>query len=161
MKVGDLMTKRVICVRANEPVSTAVEQMWAQDCGALPVLDPNGDRVIGMITDRDACMAAWHLGRPMRDISVGEAGSRVLYFCGPDDSVASAEALMRQKQVRRLPVLDAYGRIAGVLSLADIVRAADRERGSRERDIPADELTATVSAICCPPQNTTSPARAA
>jgi CBS domain-containing protein len=161
MKVADLMTKNVICVRVNEPLSVAAEQMWKHDCGALPVLDQAGERLIGMVTDRDICMTAWKSHKALQNISVSDATSRMIYFCTPDDSIASAEALMREKQVRRLPVIDRDGRCVGILALADIARETDRERSRRDKEIVPDELAATLAAICNPPQNTTVPVRAA
>ena len=160
MKVADLMTRKVICVRANEPLSVAAEQMWQHDCGVLPVLDEAGQRLVGMITDRDICMTAWKRRQTLEQIAASHAASRTLLFCSPEDSIASAEAVMREKQVRRLPVLDREGHCVGILSLADIARETDRERSRRDKEIVADDLAATIAAICHPPQNTTAPARA-
>lgn len=160
MKVSDLMTKNVICIRVNEPLSVAADQMWNHDCGALPVMDQAGERVIGMVTDRDICMTAWKKQKALQDIPVSEAMSRMVYFCSPDDSIAQAEAQMREKQVRRMPVIDREGRCIGILSLADIAREAERERNRRDKEIVADEIASTVAAICHPPQNTSVPARA-
>jgi CBS domain-containing protein len=75
-----------------------------------------------------------------------------LSVCRAGDSVESAEQLMRSKQFRRLPVVDDERRVVGILSLADIVRAAGKQRASGRREIPADEVTATLVDICQPRQ---------
>src|SRR5687768_2334487 len=118
MKVTDLMTRKVACVRADEPLSSAAKLMWDCDCGAVPVID-GSDRVVGMITDRDICMATWSRDQAPSGISVHQAMSEELHQCSPDASVATAEGLMRSKQIRRIPVVDENQRLAGILSLAD------------------------------------------
>jgi CBS-domain-containing membrane protein len=153
MRVADLMTKDVACCRANEPLSVAAKLMWDSDCGALPVLDDAGERVVGMITDRDICMCTWMRRSAPQDIPVNEAMSRTLHACSPGDSVASAEAVMRDNKIRRLPVLDAHGRLDGIISLADIVREAERERNRPQKEVGADEIAQTLATICQPPAN--------
>jgi CBS domain-containing protein len=154
MRVRELMTKDVATCGAADPCSAAVRLMWDCDCGAIPIVEPGG-RLVGMITDRDICMAAWMQDCSPRAIPIGFVMSRDLSVCGPDDDLASAERLMRSKQIRRLPVVDAERRLIGLLSLADIVREA-RGRGSN-RAI-AEDLTATLADICEPrPEETSRP----
>jgi len=150
MKIRDLMTKKVASVRATDSTALAARLMWDCDCGAVPVLDGDG-RAIAMITDRDICMAALMRDRPPSAIAVSEAMSRELQCCGPDDSVAAAEELMRRHQIRRVPIVDRDGRPLGLLSLADIVRATDRHRGRTDRQVPPEEIAVTLADICATP----------
>ena len=151
MKVADLMTQKVACVRADEPLSSAARLMWDCDCGAVPVIDGT-DRVVGMITDRDICMATWSRDQAPSGISVDQAMSEELHQCSPDASVATAENLMRSKQVRRIPVVDENQHLAGILSLADIARS-DAIAGTRAASAKRqpDEIAATLARICQPP----------
>jgi CBS domain-containing protein len=148
MKVENLMTKIVASCREDMPLSAAAKLMWDCDCGSVPVVSSDG-RVIGMITDRDICMAAWMQNRPLSAIPVWEAMSREVYACTPDESVASAERLMCSRQVRRLPVVDEERRLVGMLSLADLVRHAQRRDRKAPQIVPA-EIFATLAEICMP-----------
>jgi CBS domain-containing protein len=127
-KIADVMTRDVCAVRRNEPVSTAAKLMWDADCGAVPVLDEQGDAVVGMITDRDICMASWTQDRPASAIPVASAMSDSLCYCSPEDDLASAVNLMRSRRVRRIPVLSADHHLAGIISLADLVRTEHQRR---------------------------------
>jgi CBS domain-containing protein len=121
--------------------------MWAFDCGCVPVCDGD-DRVVGMITDRDICLATYFSGKPPREIAVGEAMARHVLACAPADRVAAAEMTMRAAQVRRLPVIGADGRLVGILSLNDIaVRAADQKATN---ELTLDEVARTLGAISYP-----------
>jgi CBS domain-containing protein len=148
MTVETVMTRTVAACRADQPVSVAANLMWDCDCGSVPVVDGEG-RVIGMITDRDICMAAWMQNRPPSNIPVWEAMSREVYTCAPSESVAAAERLMCSRQVRRLPVVDEEHRLVGILSLADLVRQVQRGGGRASQVVPA-EVAATLAEICQP-----------
>lgn len=161
MKVAELMTKNVVSIGSHEPASAAAKLMWDCDCGAIPVVE--NQRVVGMITDRDICMAAWMRDQPLSHVRASEVMSRALFYCSPSDTVGVAENLMRSKQIRRLPVVDDLRQLVGILSLADIVRGADGGaiRGT-SNELDAQEIMLTLSRICRPPQAAgTSPSVAA
>jgi CBS domain-containing protein len=120
--------------------------MWNHDVGALAVLDESG-RPIAMITDRDACMAAYINGRPLSEIPVAAAMSKSLAVARTTDSVSEAEQAMKEHQVRRIPVVDDSGQLAGILSQNDLLREAARERESPNKEITALEVTATLAAV--------------
>jgi CBS-domain-containing membrane protein len=120
--------------------------MWNHDCGCLPVVDEQR-RVIGMITDRDVCMAALTQGRRLDEMLVSSAMSWRVVACSPSDSIVSAEERMRMNQVRRLPVVDEGGRLLGVLSLADVAREATREMLLDSKDVVGDHVAATLAAV--------------
>jgi CBS domain-containing protein len=122
MIVMDLMTKETACVGVYESLASAAQRMWQQDCGALPVIHEDGS-VVGMITDRDICMATWSRGSAPAALTVRDAMSTSIVTCRPGDSLREVEAAMRSSQVRRLPVVDDEQRLIGIVSLADIARA--------------------------------------
>ena len=162
MKVTDVMTKEVVCCTSADPASVPARLMWDCDCGSVPVIDPQTRRTVGMITDRDICMATWIQDRPPASIPVSEVMSRELHFCSPDSSMAEAERIMRSRQIRRLPVLDSEQRLLGILSLADIVRLSEREKTRSRREVAPEEVASTLGDICEPRRNGQSkqPARA-
>lgn len=151
MNVRKLMTSPATTCHAGDPMSRAAQIMWESDCGAVPVVDSDG-RPVAMITDRDICIAAYTQGRALRDIPVSVAMSKTIVTCSLDEPVATAEALMRGQQIRRLPVVDREGRIAGILSLNDIATHSRLSTGAAAHaELGADAIAATLSAICAHP----------
>lgn len=120
MKVRNCMTTPVFTVHPMDSLRHAARLMWDRDCGALPVAD--GGLVVGMITDRDICMAALIQQAPLGEIFVVSAMSRTVHVCTDDDTVEAAEEIMRRNQVRRLPVQDGARKLVGILSLNDLAR---------------------------------------
>lgn len=119
MKIEDIMTRDVRSCAPEESLSSAAQIMWEADCGAVPVVDTER-RVIGMITDRDICMASHLQGVPLRDASVGSAMARDIKCCGPHDTPATVQAMMQQNKIRRVPVVDSQRRLIGIITLADL-----------------------------------------
>jgi CBS domain-containing protein len=147
MRVVNLMTSNVASVRADNSLSTAARLMWESDCGAIPVLDSQDDRVVGIITDRDICMATWSKGQAPGNLTVANAMSKELVTCSPQDSVGTAESLMQTHKIRRVPVVDAERRLLGIIALADIARSAGATGAASDPDLSLEKLAATVAAI--------------
>lgn len=125
MKISKLMTTDVITCRTSDPLELAAQQMWTYEVGALPVVDEHG-RVVGMLTDRDALMAAFTRGEPLRAISVGSTMSADPCTCSQDDDHTTVEAEMSRRQIRRVPVVDGDGHPVGMFSVTDLARATQR-----------------------------------
>lgn len=123
MKIDALMTRDVMACRPWDSGLRAAQLMWDFDCGALPVTDASG-RLLGMLTDRDLCMAAYLQGKRLDELRVQDVIARAAIVCRRDDPVSAAHSLMRQYQIRRVPVVDDQGRLCGILSLADLLRDA-------------------------------------
>jgi CBS-domain-containing membrane protein len=123
--------------------------MWEHDCGVVPVT-AEGDgstRVVGMLTDRDICMAAYTQGRALTEIPVASAMSRQLYSCRASDALAVALKVMETNRVHRLPVVDQDEHLVGVLSLADIAREAQHEHGTKAAQVTDAAVAEAVEAI--------------
>ncbi|MBI4365090.1 MAG: CBS domain-containing protein [Candidatus Latescibacteria bacterium] len=136
LHVSDLMVRNVESCTPASDLTAAAMVMWRRDCGIVPVIDEPGERTVGVITDRDICMAVATRGRPASQISVGEVMSHEVFCCRPEDTLVSALDAMRTSKVRRLPVTDAEGRLRGMLSLNDVVihtRALDSGRDAEPR----------------------------
>jgi CBS-domain-containing membrane protein len=106
--------------------------------------------VVGIVTDRDICMAAYTQGRALHEISVSTVMTRDVVACQPADTIARVEERMRESRVRRLPVLDDGGQLLGMISLTDIAREAALERRKRTRQVSDADVGKTLSAICEP-----------
>jgi CBS domain-containing protein len=127
MKVRDLMLRKVATTDPEERLDRAVQRMNERNCGALPVVDEEY-RVLAMVTDRDICLSAWRADAKLSELRVRDAMSKTVVSCRPEDPLEEAERLMSLNQVRRLPVVDARGRLEGLLPLEDLAREARRER---------------------------------
>ncbi len=152
MQVREIMTADVKSCRPETDLATAATIMWEQDCGCVPVTGDDG-RVSGMITDRDICMAVATRLRIARDISVGEVISGKVHACSPDVDVKDALRIMQQEKLHRLPVLDGEGRLAGILSLNDLVLHA--KKGGGKKHVSHSEVMATLKSLS---EHRTSPA---
>jgi CBS domain-containing protein len=139
--VRSLMTTHVRTCRADDSLVHAAQLMWDTDCGAVPVV--TYDAVVGVITDRDICMASYTQGKRLGDISVESAMSKAPFSCGPDESVGAALATMGDKRVRRLPVLNENGKLLGIISISDVTRWA----GSLANPAVEAALTDALAAI--------------
>ena len=143
MNVEQLMSKNVKTCSAYDTLELAARIMWENDCGAVPIVDTD-DRPIGMITDRDICMAGYTQGMQYWQIPVATAASKTIFSVHPSDSLQTAEEMMRAHQVRRLVVTNDRGQLVGILSLGDLARHA----GRRADDVSVDEVAQTLSGVC-------------
>ncbi len=143
MKVQEVMAKTVWTCRSGDAMSTPARLMWEHDIGAVPVLGA-GEAIVGIVTDRDLCMCAYFMGEPLTAVPVDHAMSKVVCTIEPGQTLEKAEDLMRSKQIRRLPVVDA-GKLVGMISLGDLARAAQARKA-----ITASEVNATLAAIVEP-----------
>jgi CBS domain-containing protein len=152
MKIENLMTPDVQYCHPQDTLESAAEKMWDYDIGCLPVVD-DSHNAVGMITDRDICMAAYTQGRLLSELPVAIAMSKELYACMPNDSIKDAEEALRAHQVRRLPVLNRDRKLVGIVSLNDIIREAEREISFKTHDISTQEVTETLASVCQPRQH--------
>ena len=122
MKVSEVMTREVQTVRPDQAVKEAASFMLSADAGSIPVTE--GDRLIGMITDRDIAVRGIAKGygpdTPVRELMTDD-----LVIARIDDDVEEVASRMSQAQVRRLPVVDRDERLCGIVSLAALSREAD------------------------------------
>jgi CBS domain-containing protein len=144
--VGSIMTRNVVSCSGNDTLHRAAQIMWDRDCGAIPVVDAEG-RAVGLVTDRDLCMAAYTRGRPLSAISVSSLLSGKLHTCAASTSLDEAVARMRTQRVRRLVVVDPKDqRLVGMLSLADLARHLSRPGvPRRSASIALSELLGALS----------------
>lgn len=149
MQVKELMTRDVEACRAEETLHRAAQIMWDRDCGIVPVVDGER-RVVGVLTDRDICMATYTKDARPSAIRVGDVMSRDVQSCGPDDSLADAEAAMKLRHVRRVPVIDGQAKLVGLLSLNDLAREAARAPAKKHAGVAAGDLVETLASVCTP-----------
>ena len=123
MNVQEIMTNDVRWCGLGTNLATAAKLMWDTDCGVLPVVNGEG-QVLGMITDRDICMACATKNRAPSELTVFDAVSGKTHRCKASDDVHAAMDVMKREQVRRLPVVDEEGVLQGVISINDFILLA-------------------------------------
>lgn len=122
MKVRELMTRHVQTVRPDQSAQEAASFMLDADAGSIPVTE--GDRLVGMITDRDIAVRGVAKGYGP-DMPVRELMTNDIVIARDDDDVEEVASKMSEAQVRRLPVVDGNDRLCGIISLGDLSREAD------------------------------------
>jgi CBS domain-containing protein len=145
MNVKEVMSREIKTIRMVDRLDAAARVMWEQDCGIVPVVDGN-QALVGVVTDRDLCMAGYTQGRPLGEIPVTTVMARGVATCRPDEALATAVALMQQRQIHRLPVVDARNVVVGMLATNDLVRLAH----SRPAAFEATNVLKTLAAIAAP-----------
>jgi CBS domain-containing protein len=127
MQVREVMTRGVECARPDDSITVAAERMWELNVGSLPVCG-DGDRLVGVLTDRDITVRATAAGSDPASTYVGDVMTPQVVYCYEDQDVSEAAELMKQKQVRRLVVLDRDKRLVGIVSLGDLAVDAGDEQ---------------------------------
>jgi CBS domain-containing protein len=131
MRISEICTRNVVHIGATASVREAAQTMRKNHVGALVVIDqPNGERIpIGVITDRDIVVSVVAPGVDPQALTVGDVMSRPPATCGEEQDIFDAIQTMRARGVRRLPVLNAMGGLAGMLSTDDIHGALSMHSG--------------------------------
>lgn len=122
----DVMTGGAECIGETETVLDAARRLAELNVGSMPICGED-DRLKGMVTDRDIVVKVLAQGRDPATTQAGELGQGKPITIGADDPVDEAMAVMKEHQVRRLPVIDGH-RLVGIVSQADLARKADHER---------------------------------
>jgi CBS domain-containing protein len=120
MRVSEVMTPGVRLVSPEHPISEAARLMAEIDAGALPVSE--GDRLVGMITDRDIAVRAVAEQKPPTT-KVGEVMSQEVLYCFDDQDLEDIAQNMSDMKVRRLPVVDREKRLVGIVSIGDLAKS--------------------------------------
>lgn len=127
-------------------VSGNTELMWTGDCGFLPVVGEGG-RVVGIITDRDICVALGTRGRPSGEVTIAEVMTSKVYSCLPEDDIHVALRAMREGHVRRLPVINKQNALVGVISMDDVLLRAEAPSLGITPELSSEEIVKTHRAI--------------
>lgn len=146
MRVRDIMRNEVQVCCPDTDLGTAGRMMAEAESGFLPVVAKG--KAVGMITDRDICLALARLERRPSEVRVQDVVSEELFTCGQDDHIVEALETMRIFGFRRLPVVDDEERLLGVLSLEDLILES-RALGAEGFDGPFHaDITRALKGIC-------------
>jgi len=128
MKVSDVMTREVQTISPDQTAKEAASFMLSTDAGSIPVTD--GERLVGMITDRDIAVRGVAKGNGP-DTPVSELMTKNCITAREDDDVSTIASKMSEAQVRRLPVVDGDEKLCGIVSLGDLSRDGDDQSASQ------------------------------
>src|ERR1041385_6503483 len=170
MRVREAMTNRVESCSPETNLATVAGVMWEKDCGVLPVLDVSG-KIVGMITDRDICIAVASRNRLASEISgkglllnhryffppagtglvwgfpVSDVMSSHVYSCRPDDDIEDALKIMEEGNVLRLPVISDDGELQGVLTIYSVVLHAGNDKSKKSHSLSSERVVGTLKRI--------------
>jgi CBS domain-containing protein len=124
----DIMTEQPVCCTPDQTAQHAAQLMKEQSVGSLPVCE-DGNRLAGIVTDRDITLKVVAEGRDPRNTPIRDVMTTEVFTCGPQDSLEDALQTMRKQQVRRIPIVDQDRRVVGIIAQADIatrLRAPDK-----------------------------------
>ncbi len=146
MKARDVMMGTPYYCQLDSNLGSATELMWTGNCGFLPVMGTNG-KIVGVVTDRDICIALGTRNRVAGDITVREVMSDRLFACSPDDDVHIVLEMMKEGGVRRLPVIVENGTLVGVTSIDDLLLRAEAKGIGKQPELSTEEVVRTYRAI--------------
>ncbi len=132
--IRDAMTTNPRTISSEQPVADAARLMKEEDVGVVPIVE--GDRLVGVVTDRDITIRVVADGLDPNSTTASEVASSDLVTIDPQQDLREAQRLMAEHQVRRLPVVEEDGRLVGVLAQADVAREGDpQQTGQMVEDI--------------------------
>lgn len=126
MRANEIMTTDVKVIRPDSSIRDAATQMQQLNVGALPVCD--GQRLVGMLTDRDIAIRAVAEGKDPGKTTARECMSPEIIYCFEDDDLEEARRTMEKNQIRRLPVISREKQLVGILAVGDLAIKTDETR---------------------------------
>lgn len=133
MKIREIMTANVECVPPNLSVTQLAEKMKALDVGFVPVCE--NDRLMGTVTDRDIVIRGLASGRDINSCTARDVMTNEIFYCFEEDNVKDVAERMRDKEVRRMLILNEQKRLVGVVSIGDVSKVEEKVSGKVLHDI--------------------------
>jgi CBS domain-containing protein len=127
-KCKDVMTREPICCEPGDSVTRVAAVMKEEDVGSVPVVDSQHSRqLMGIVTDRDLVVKVLAGGRTAEQATVRDAMTANPSCCKEDDDVERAVEAMKDRQVRRMPIVDSSGRLTGIIAQADVATRVNKD----------------------------------
>ncbi len=151
MKIRDVMRPQAVFCGLDTTLAATAGLMQDNGCGFVPVVGEGGN-VIGVITDRDICIALGTRNKKpsevlVRDVMLPKQYTfPKLFTCTPEDDIHNVLTTMRIERIRRVPVVDREGRLMGILSMDDIAARACNRAG--RHDLSCQDVVEALKAIC-------------
>jgi CBS domain-containing protein len=133
MKVQEIMTTNVECVSPAAGLLELANKMKTLDVGFIPICE--SDRLAGTVTDRDIVIRGLAGGKDIKTCKASDIMTKDVYWCFEDEEVKDVASKMREKEVRRMLILNREKRLVGVVSIGDISKVEEKESGKTLKDI--------------------------
>lgn len=147
MQVKDIMTSDVAFCFTNATLADVAMAMWNKDCGSIPIVNQD-KKVVGIITDRDICMAIAMRNARASEILSRELIGALMRVCSPEDDIETALEIMAHAQLRRLPVVDKDGTLCGILSINDAIKKCAKDDKKNKKRVSRKSVLKTLRVIC-------------
>lgn len=129
----DVMTQEPVCCEPGDSVARVASVMKQEDIGSVPVVESQASRrLVGIVTDRDLVVKVLATGRGVEQATVKDAMTANPVSCREGDDIGHAMGLMKERQVRRMPIVDAAGRLSGIIAQADVATRVSRDNQTGE-----------------------------
>lgn len=132
MNVQEIMTRNPACAQPSSSLQQIAKMMVDNDCGGIPICDPQSSKLVGFVTDRDIVCRTLAQGVNPMDKSAQDVMSTDMHTIKPQSSMEECVDLMERFQVRRVPVVDQENKLVGIVAQADLARQAKRHPELRE-----------------------------
>ncbi|MCE9584831.1 MAG: CBS domain-containing protein [Planctomycetes bacterium] len=149
MRVSDIATLNVKSCRPDTNLAVVASIMWEKDCGVVPVVDER-NKVLGVVTDRDICMATATRSQLASQLTASDLVTGKAFTCRLTDDPRVALRTMATNGVRRLPVVDENGILAGMLSMTDLILASHDTKSAKMGQLTWSEVIPMIDVICHP-----------
>ncbi len=132
-KCSEVMTREPVSCEPADSIKRVAEVMKREDVGAVPVVDSKSSRrLVGIVTDRDIVVRVVADGRNVDSSPVRDAMTANPATCREDQDVSAAVSLMAERKIRRMPVVDAEGRLVGIIAQADVATRVNKDKATGE-----------------------------
>lgn len=147
MLIKEIMHSEIKSCSAETYLDAVALEMWNNDCGAIPIVDPEY-KPIGIVTDRDIAMVSALQHKPLWEIqSIDIAQNRTLYTCKIDDDIFDALESMKTHRIRCLPVVDEHGQLVGILSMDDLISYTENHERTQKTALPENTTATALKAL--------------
>ncbi|MEW5801146.1 MAG: CBS domain-containing protein [bacterium] len=148
MKARDIMTSNPRFCHPQDKLCSAIDIMKETNVGGVPVTDgTSGSHLVGIITDRDIALGMGAEEKACSQMIVESCMSKDIFFVHPDDDISKVEQIMKEHQVRRVPVADQEGNLQGIISTADIAREASKEKKTGHVELPETDVAEVLEQV--------------
>lgn len=133
MRCSEVMTKGLSCCLPTDTVFAVAQLMKSEDVGSIPIVsDKQTNKLEGIVTDRDLAIKIVAEGRDPKNTPVQEVMTTNVVTCNADDNIDDALNLMEEHQVRRIPIVDGNGQLAGIIAQADVATRMEEPHKTAE-----------------------------
>jgi len=148
MKARDIMTSNPRSCHPQDKLCSAIDIMKESNVGVVPITDgTGGSHLVGIITDRDVALGMGAAEKACSQMTIDSCMSKQIFFVNPDDDISKVEQLMKEHQVRRVPVADSQGTLQGIISTADIAREAHKEKQEGRAELSDADVANVVEIV--------------